>query len=109
MKTRIEHCSFCGGTEFVDAVDNHGEAYRGCGRCIILPVDFKRVSGSYEVEVLDQVNEGLEVWVGVDDEFDDQLSAEEFAAKKALGNEYGKARVVRVIRQVVTTYRKGVQ
>lgn len=31
--TRAERCSNCGGTEFVDAVDNDGQRYRGCARC----------------------------------------------------------------------------
>lgn len=30
-----ERCACCGGSEFVDAVDNHGLPYRGCARCII--------------------------------------------------------------------------
>jgi hypothetical protein len=31
----VDCCSACGGTELVDAVDNHGQPYRGCARCVI--------------------------------------------------------------------------
>lgn len=32
----IERCKSCGGSELVNAVDNHGQAYRGCGQCRVL-------------------------------------------------------------------------
>ncbi len=30
-----EHCTTCDGTNFVDAIDNDGQPYRGCKRCRI--------------------------------------------------------------------------
>jgi hypothetical protein len=32
---RIVCCPGCGGTEFAEAVDNNGQRYPGCVRCII--------------------------------------------------------------------------
>jgi hypothetical protein len=37
MKRR-GHCCICGGSEFVEATDNHGNRYLGCMRCTIVPV-----------------------------------------------------------------------
>lgn len=31
-----DRCTTCGGTEFVDAIDNEGHPYRGCKRCRIV-------------------------------------------------------------------------
>lgn len=28
-------CYFCGRSDFVDAIDNQGDAYRGCAHCTI--------------------------------------------------------------------------
>jgi len=28
-------CPGCGGTEFAEAIDNHGKRYPGCVRCIL--------------------------------------------------------------------------
>ena len=37
-KKRPDRCPSCGGTEFVEAVDNHGQPYIGCANCtIVLP------------------------------------------------------------------------
>lgn len=30
-----ERCGHCGGRDFIDAIDNDGERYRGCSRCTI--------------------------------------------------------------------------
>lgn len=35
-RSRLGLCWNCGGSEFVDAVDNHGCHYEGCARCIIV-------------------------------------------------------------------------
>lgn len=35
MTLRRERCTICGGTEFVDAIDNLGKRYRGCARCVV--------------------------------------------------------------------------
>jgi hypothetical protein len=35
---RPEQCAVCGGRVFVDAIDNHGQPYRGCARCRIVPL-----------------------------------------------------------------------
>ncbi len=40
--TRTERCLICGGTEFVDAVDNDGESYRGCAKCVVTLPDAAR-------------------------------------------------------------------
>lgn len=34
-RPRVDRCNSCGGTEFVQAVDNDGKAYFGCARCIV--------------------------------------------------------------------------
>lgn len=31
-------CWNCGGNEWVDAVDNDGDTYKGCARCVIGPL-----------------------------------------------------------------------
>lgn len=62
----------------------------------------------YVVEELDQVVEGREVWVNVD-EWDDFNEAEADAMAESLENETGRTRVVRVTREVVKAYRKGVE
>lgn len=36
-----DSCNSCGGTEFVQAVDNHGKPYLGCARCIVSLPDGK--------------------------------------------------------------------
>lgn len=42
-----DHCTSCGGTEFVDAIDNLGQPYRGCKQCrIVLPKDALKIHGS---------------------------------------------------------------
>ena len=28
-------CTFCGGSKFIDCVDNLGGRYRGCERCVV--------------------------------------------------------------------------
>lgn len=34
-RPRADRCTSCGGTEFVQAVDNDGRSYPGCARCIV--------------------------------------------------------------------------
>jgi hypothetical protein len=42
-RSRLGLCWCCGGSEFVDAVDNRGEAYKGCARCVIvLPPELRK-------------------------------------------------------------------
>ena len=41
---RQGRCMSCGGKEFVKAVDNHGEEYEGCARCVIvIPPELQQV------------------------------------------------------------------
>lgn len=43
-RRKPERCGVCGGTRFVKAVDNHGEEYLGCARCVIvMPEDVERI------------------------------------------------------------------
>jgi hypothetical protein len=40
---RLDKCGVCGGRVFVNAVDNHGNKYRGCARCVIvLPPELRK-------------------------------------------------------------------
>lgn len=34
-RQKREQCAICNGREFVDAIDNYGQRYRGCARCVI--------------------------------------------------------------------------
>lgn len=38
----MTRCSNCGGMEFVDAIDNDGERYRGCAKCVVTLPDAAR-------------------------------------------------------------------
>lgn len=57
-RRRTEWCSNCGGSDFVSAVDNHGQAYMGCSRCVIvLPEELakelrERVRGKLDREAV---------------------------------------------------------
>lgn len=35
-RKRPDRCASCGGSDLVDAIDNHGRPYRGCARCRVL-------------------------------------------------------------------------
>jgi hypothetical protein len=37
-RIKDEHCASCGGTSFVDAIDDQGQSYRGCAHCRVTPV-----------------------------------------------------------------------
>lgn len=32
-----ERCTSCGGSTFINAIDNHGQSYRGCAMCRVGP------------------------------------------------------------------------
>lgn len=51
MKRRKpDRCGTCHGTKLVKAVDNHGEEYLGCARCVIvLPADAEQGMRTCEV------------------------------------------------------------
>ncbi len=34
--SKQQRCVSCGGSQFIDAVDNHGQSYQGCARCVVV-------------------------------------------------------------------------
>lgn len=38
-RKRPDRCAACGSTELVDAIDNHGQPYKGCTHCVIVLPD----------------------------------------------------------------------
>lgn len=51
-------CTSCGGTETVDAIDNHGKPYKGCANCRIMSLDeinaILRAGGEDEIVTTDE-------------------------------------------------------
>jgi hypothetical protein len=35
-RLHVDRCASCGGTQFVPAVDNYGNPYPGCIRCVLV-------------------------------------------------------------------------
>lgn len=64
-------------------------------------------SQSFEVEEIDQVNEGREVWTTHSSEMVDENWACDVAFELSKKTEHGFARVVKVRREVLLTFREG--
>jgi hypothetical protein len=54
-RLRGVRCPSCGGSVFVPAVDNDGEAYRGCARCSLVPATPGRSAASHDFPSLAQI------------------------------------------------------
>lgn len=62
---------------------------------------------TFEVEDIDQVGEGLEVWTVTEECIDSEGAAAELAREWSMQARYRTARIVRVTREVVSVYRVG--